>query len=93
MELSEEEYDRKYEEFKTEMMGVLNKWAPIIGPQNGDMDVEINDQQTVATDAVVVVNWMDLDTSNSFLVGHILTKTNPSMLIGMLWRTTKMMAE
>ena len=81
MELNEE-----WADFRNEMLSVLQKYAHIVGPQDGDEGVEVNNQETVPTDAIVVVNWHDMDTNSSFLSGYPLTKSNPSMLLGMLIR-------
>lgn len=76
-------------EFKQEILSVMNKYAEIIGPQNGDEGQTVNTKETIPTDVFVVTNWMDMDTSNSFLCGYSITRTNPSMLLGMLMRITE----
>ena len=81
--------DRSSEEwakFRTEILEVLNKYAHVVGPQDGDEGIPVNNKETMPTDVFVVTNWLDMDTSNGFLCGYAITKSNPSMLLGMLMR-------
>lgn len=86
MDSNEIEIAEKIDEFRNKMTGLLNEYAPYLGPQDGDAELRVNNEETVVTDVLVVVNWMDLDSSNSFLHAYPVTDTNPSMLVGMLYR-------
>lgn len=88
MELSDEERDKQYEEFKDELLKLIHKYSHVAGPVGEEYGVAVNADETLPTDVILLVNWMDMETSNGFLNMHIPNKTNPSMIIGMLYRAT-----
>ena len=90
MDMTDEERHEKTEEFKQEMLGLLHKYSPYLGPQMGDAGVFVNNEQTLPTDVILVVNWMDMESSNSFLSGIPVSDTGESTMIGMLWRIMNM---
>ena len=70
----------KMEEFKTKMLALLNEFAPVIGPDSDD------ETQLLVNDGIVIVNWTDMGTGEIYLSAYPLTRSNPSMLLGMLMR-------
>jgi len=74
------------QEFKTKVVDLLNEYAEIIGPDDASSPRPVDQKQTRVTDAIVVVNWMDLTNDETYLSAYPVTKTNPSMLLGMLMR-------
>jgi len=86
--MSEEEREAHYEEFKEELLALIHKYSEVAGPSANEYEVPVNSSETIPTDVILLVNWMDMDTSNGFLNMHIPNKTNPSMILGMLYRAT-----
>lgn len=86
--MTPEEKEEKYEEFKEELIKLIHKYSEVAGPSDEEYEVHVNSSETIPTDIILLVNWMDMDTSNGFLNMHIPNKTNPSMIIGMLYRAT-----
>lgn len=78
----------KMEEFKTKMLALLNEFAPVIGPDSDDeTQLLVNDEtQLLVNDGIVIVNWTDMGTGEIYLSAYPLTRSNPSMLLGMLMR-------
>lgn len=75
-----------FQEFKTKVVDLLNEYAEIIGPDSESSPMPVDSKQTRVTDAIVVVNWMDLTNDETYLSAYPVTKTNPSMVLGMLTR-------
>lgn len=89
-EISEDEHRAKLEEFKAEVLRLANEFAPYIGPQKHDdceVGEQIDNEETIATDVLMVINWQDMASGGSFLDLYPITRTNPSMMVGMLYRT------
>ena len=86
MEVSDAEYAAHMEDFNQELLSLLLKYAPILGPQNGDAGVEVNDRLTTPTDVALLVNWLDMDTNNSFFNMFVPTRSNECTIIGMVWK-------
>ena len=83
-----EEKEAHYEDFKEELIKLIHKYSEVVGPGDEEYEVSVNSSETIPTDIILLVNWMDMDTSNGFLNMHIPNKTNPSMILGMLYRAT-----
>ena len=88
MTMNEEEREAHYEDFKEELIKLIHKYSEVAGPSGEDEEVHVNTSETIPTDIILLVNWMDMDTSNGFLNMHTPNNTNPSMILGMLYRAT-----